>query len=255
MDFEVTAITPAYNADAYIEQTIKSVLQQTVPCKIIIVDDASKDNTKGIVTKYIKQNPQRVYCIENDRNYGVAFSRNAAVKMAETPYIAFLDADDWWSKEKIELQLKMIKETNANVCYSGRELMQESGISSGKYIQAPEKVNYQKLLRGNVISCSSVLMRKEDALQYPMVHDELHEDYIVWLSMLRDGKKFVGINQPLLKSRLGAGGKSRNKIKSAKMTYGVYRFMKIPIWKAFYYFGCYAWSGFLKYANVRKNGE
>ena len=124
-------------------------------------------------------------------------------------------------------------------------------ISTTKIVQVPETVTYHGLLKGNVIPCSSVLMRREDALQYPMTHDELHEDYIVWLSMLRDGKTFAGVNEPLLKSRLGETGKSRKKGKSARMTYGVYRYMGIPVWKAVYYFCCYAAAGCKKYAGAR----
>ncbi len=69
--------------------------------------------------------------------------------------------------------------------------------------------------------------------------------------MLRDGKTFAGVNEPLLKSRLGETGKSRKKGKSARMTYGVYRYMGIPVWKAVYYFCCYAAAGCKKYAGAR----
>lgn len=251
MKAEVTVITAAYNAASYIEKTIQSVMGQTVPCKMIIVNDGSKDDTQMIADQYRKQYPDRINIIENETNSGVAASRNAAIQKAVTEYIAFLDADDWWSLDKLEVQLDVLTKMRADACYSGRELMCANGCSTGKIIQVPEKINYKLLLRGNVISCSSVLMRRNDALSYPMVHDELHEDYIVWLQMLRDGKNFAGINKPLLKSRLGEQGKSRNKLKSAKMTYGVYRYLGIPIWKAGYYFCCYAWNGFRKYAGKR----
>lgn len=247
MSAEVTAITPAYNAETYIENAILSVLEQTVLCTMIIVDDGSKDRTYEIADYYMRQYPDRVKVIQNEKNRGVASSRNRAVQMAETPYIAFLDADDWWSSKKLELQLKKLKQTGADACYSGRELMGQDGSVTGKMIRVPEQITYKKLLKGNVIPCSSVLMGRVDALKYPMVHDELHEDYIVWLSMLRDGKKFTGIDQPLLKSRLGEQGKSRNKWKSARMTYGVYRYMGIPAWKAAYYLCCYAVEGVKKY--------
>lgn len=165
--------------------------------------------------------------------------------------MAILDADDWWQEDKTERQLKRLAETKADACYAGRELMHADGTSTTKIVQVPETVTYHGLLKGNVIPCSSVLMRREDALQYPMTHDELHEDYIVWLSMLRDGKTFAGVNEPLLKSRLGETGKSRKKGKSARMTYGVYRYMGIPVWKAVYYFCCYAAAGCKKYAGAR----
>lgn len=253
MNAEVTVIIPAYNAALYLEQTIRSVLEQTVPCQMIIVNDKSKDNTLEIAERYAKQYPDRICIIDNEQNMGVAASRNQGVAHAITDYIAFLDADDWWSSDKLEMQLKKLKANDADGCYSGRELMAATGEATGKIVHVPEQTNYKSLLRGNVIPCSSVVMKRKVALEYPMVHDELHEDYIVWLSMLRDGRRFVGIDVPLLKSRLGEGGKSRDKFKSARMTYGVYRYMGISAWKAVCYFICYALAGVRKYYGQKGN--
>lgn len=252
MSVEVTAIMPAYNAARYMDKAIESVLAQTVSCKVLIINDASTDDTLGIAQRYASRYPEQIEVIDNEQNKGVAASRNCAVAQATTEYIAFLDADDWWSTDKLELQLAQLKAAGADACYSGRELMTAAGESTGKVVHVPEQTDYRQLLKGNVIPCSSVLMKREAAREYPMEHDELHEDYIVWLSMLRDGKRFVGIDQPLLKSRLGEDGKSRNKWKSAKMTYGVYRHMGIPMWKAVYYFVCYALAGVAKYAGHGK---
>lgn len=252
MSVEVTVVIPAYNAACYVDKAIESVLTQTVSCHILVINDASSDETLSVAKHYAKEYPGQICVINNETNIGVAASRNCAVSQAKTEYIAFLDADDWWSTDKLELQLKKLRESRADVCYSGRELMTTAGKSTGKIVHVPEQTDYHRLLKGNVVPCSSVVMRREEALKYPMAHDELHEDYIVWLSMLRDGKQFVGIDQPLLKSRLGEDGKSRNKLKSAKMTYGVYRYMGIPVWKAIFYFMCYAAAGVAKYAG-RKN--
>lgn len=248
MDVEVTAVIPAYNAACYIGRAIESVLTQTLPCYIVIINDASSDGTLMIAENYEKKYPGHISVINNERNMGVAASRNCAIKKAATKYIAFLDADDWWSANKLEMQLEKLRKSGADACYSGRELMTAGGKTTGRIVHVPNQTDYKNLLKGNIIPCSSVLMKREDALVYSMEHDELHEDYIVWLSMLRDGKRFVGIDRPLLKSRLGEEGKSRNKWKSAKMTYGVYRYMGIPMWKAVYYFMCYALSGVIKYA-------
>jgi len=247
MTCEVTVITPAYNAAKYIEKAILSVLEQSVPCKMLIVNDASKDDTGVIAQKYQELYPDRIRVINKKVNGGVSAARNEAIGKADTRYVAFLDADDWWSQNKIELQLKRMQDANADVCYAGRELMTEDGECTQKIIHVPQSVDYKTLLHGNVIPCSTVMMRREDALRYPMKYDELHEDYIVWLSMLRDNKTFVGIDEPLLKSRMANGGKSRNKWKSAKMTYQVYRHIGIPTYKAIYYFMCYAINGVTKY--------
>lgn len=80
-----------------------------------------------------------------------------------------------------------------------------------------------------------------------MCHDELHEDYILWLNVLQKYGKAYGVNEPLLKSRMSKGGKSRNKLKSAKMQFGVYRYMGFGVLKSCYYFLMYAFHGVLKY--------
>lgn len=253
MRAKVTVITAAYNSASYIEKCIQSVLGQTVKCQMIIIDDASTDDTFKIAKRYQEKFPEFLEVISNEHNLGAAASRNKGIMQASTEYVAILDADDWWQENKIEKQLEYLKISKADACYSGRELMKADGETTGKAIKVPESIKYENLLKGNVIPCSSVVIRRELALQYPMKHDELHEDYIVWLSMLRAGYKFVGINEPLLKSRLGEGGKSRNKWKSAKMTYGVYRYMGIPVWKSAYYFVCYAYAGIKKYMGIRKS--
>ena len=245
--YEVTAIVPAYNAQQYVEQAILSVLGQTKKCKLILVDDASKDSTLSIAEKYREQYPEQVQIIAKTKNQGVSAARNDAVRMADTEYVAFLDADDWWSREKNELQLAVVKEQGVDACYSGRELISADGETSKKIVSVPEHVSYEELLKGNIIPCSSVLIKREIALQYPMEHDELHEDYITWLMMLKDKVSFVGIDKPLLKSRLSEDGKSRNKWKSAIMTYKVYRHIGISAPKAMWCFIHYAWNGFKKY--------
>ncbi len=248
MNIQVTAIIPAYNAEAYIEKCIQSVIDQTVSCKAIIVDDHSTDRTYEIAAHYAGRYPDQILVLQNEMNMGVAASRNRAVKCADTEYIAFLDADDWWRADKTELQLQKRKEMGADACYSGRKLMNMDGSETGIDVRVPDEIDYNGLLKGNIIPCSTVLLKREDALAYPMEHDELHEDYIVWLSMLRDKKSFVGVNESLLMSRLGEQGKSRNKLKSAMMTYKVYRLLGLPTWKAAYCFCCYAAAGVHKYA-------
>ena len=245
--YEVTAIIPAYNAEKYVEKAITSVLEQTVKCKVIVVDDASTDGTADLVEKYQIQYPEQVKIIRKTKNEGVSAARNDAVKMADTTYVAFLDADDWWSDDKTEIQLQYLKEKKADVCYSGRELISADGTVSQKIVHVPEYTDYDELLKGNVVPCSSVLLKREITLKYPMKHDELHEDYVVWLSMLRDGVLFVGVDKPFLKSRLAEGGKSRNKWKSAMMTYKVYRYMGLPVHKALWCFVNYALNGVKKY--------
>lgn len=231
----ITVIIPAYNTEKYIVQAIDSVVRQTYAGKIemIVVDDCSTDGTAKEVCRYMEllsercANNRQLVFRQNSSNSGVAESRNLGIREASGEYIAFLDADDWWDPEKLEKQMHCIKETSVILCATGRELMGADGISLGKVIGIGERVSYRQLLRTNSIPCSSVVLKTEVAREFYMCHDELHEDYIMWLKVLKKYGSAAGINEPLLKSRMSQGGKSRNKVKSAKMQYGVYRYMGI----------------------------
>lgn len=260
----ITVIIPAFNCEKYIRQAVESALKQDVETdvEILVIDDCSTDGTRLAVQELITKNEERkknlsekgrqnhareILYFSNKRNLGVAETRNKGIRKAKGKYIAFLDGDDWWDREKLKKQLALIQKEDAVLVYSGRELMQPLGGTTGKVIPVPGTVTYKSLLRTNCIPCSSVLMKTKAAREFYMCHDELHEDYILWLKVLKKYGTAYGIDEPLLKSRLSEGGKSRNKLKSAKMHYGVYQYMGIPAWKAVWLFMCYALNGVRKY--------
>lgn len=243
----ISIIIPAYQAGRYIGQAIESVQNQTCtqPWELLIIDDNSRDNTAEVVKKYASDS--RIRCVRQKSNRGVAAARNLGIRLARGDYVAFLDADDWWDADKLKLQMACIVRTKAVLCYTARELMQPDGRPTGKIIPVPEQVTYKKLLQTNVIPCGSVLMRTDVAREFGFVHDEYHEDYILWLNVLKKYKTVAGINVPALKCRLSTGGKSRNKLRSARMQYGSYRCMGHGRLQSFYYMVFYTINGFRKY--------
>lgn len=244
-DIVVSVVMPAYNCEKYIGEAIQSVLLQNVPLELIIIEDNSKDGTGKVIQSFLSD--ERVTYIHNETNLGVAKSRNVGMNLAKGKYIAFLDADDYWTVEKLEKQVAFMEEKQAVLSSTGRELMDENGNLTGKIIGIKEKVSYKELLKGNVLNTSGVMVLASVAKQYPMVEDRLHEDYIMWLSILKQYGTAYGINEPMLKYRVMKGTKSANKIKSARMTFGVYRYMGLNVFQAFYYFCFYAVKGVLKY--------
>ncbi len=246
-DVVVTVIIPAYRAETYLRQSVESALRQDVACEILIIDDASPDGTGKVADALAAEHPEEIRVIHNQTNLGVAESRNIAIRMARGSYIALLDADDWWEDGKLKKQVSLLEESGCVLCCTGRELMHPDGSSMQKIIGVPSRISYKMILKTNLISCSSVLMRTKAAREFEMTHDELHEDYILWLKTLKKYGDACGINEPLLKSRLSDGGKSRNKLKSAKMQFGVYRLMGFGFFKSCFYFIQYAVNGFLKY--------
>ena len=241
----VSVIMPVYCGEKYICQAVDSVFAQDVPLELIVVDDASSDGTSQVLEPYKKR--QDFVYVRNEQNMGAAASRNRGVQKARGIYVAYLDADDWWEEGKLKHQLRVIENTGAVMCSTGRELMNADGSSAGKVIPVKERVTYHELLKHNSINCSSVLMRREVALEFLMCYDKSHEDYITWLKVLQKYSFCAGINEPYLKCRLSEGGKSRNKLKSAKMTFQVYRYMGYGVFRSCIFFVSYALHGIRKY--------
>ncbi|MBQ4058666.1 MAG: glycosyltransferase family 2 protein [Lachnospiraceae bacterium] len=244
-DVLVSVVMPAYNCEKYIGQAIRSVLEQTVSLELIIVEDKSGDGTEAVICEFLDD--ERVIYISNDVNSGVAASRNKGIDLARGKYIAFLDSDDYWTSDKLERQVTFMEKGNKVLSSTGRELIDENGVSTGRVIGIPDVICYKDLLKGNVLNTSGVMVLASVAKKYKMVQDHLHEDYIMWLSILKEYKVAYGINEPMLKYRVMKGTKSGNKLKSAKMTFGVYRYIGLNLPVAIYYFCHYAINGVRKY--------
>lgn len=243
--FCVSVIIPAYNCEKYIGQAIESVLIQEVPLELLIINDCSKDGTEAAVRPYL-ENPVVRYFV-NEHNLGAAGSRNRGVELARGKYVAFLDADDWWTPGKLKKQLALAEKERAVLCCTARELMNPDGSSMRKVIPVRERVTYSMLLKHNSINCSSVLLLRDVAREFPMEHEDSHEDYITWLKILKKYGYACGINEPLLKYRLSQQGKSGSKLKSARMTFRVYRYMGFGPIRSVICFCCYAANGIWKY--------
>lgn len=245
-ELAVSVIMPAYNCEKYISKAIDSILIQQIPLEIIIINDCSSDGTEQIVQQYAVAHPEIRY-FKNESNLGASGSRNRAVKLAQGKYAAFLDSDDWWEPDKLKKQLALIEKTNTVLCSTARALISPDGTPMGKTIPVIEKITYQNLLKHNCINCSSVLLLREVALEFPMEHEDSHEDYITWLKILQKYGEACAVNEPLLNYRLSSSGKSGSKLKSAKMTFKVYRYMGFGFFKSLLCFCSYAIHGVLKY--------
>ncbi len=250
----VSVVIPAYNCAPTIGQAIASARAQDVPLEILVVDDCSSDGL-GAVLEHFRGDP-RVRCIKNAANLGVARSRNRGVSEARGAYVAFLDGDDWWGAGKLKKQVALLESTGLALCATARELATKDGALLGKVIAVPERITYRSLLRHNCINCSSVLVRTDVMREFPMGHEEAHEDYLAWLQILQKYRLACAVNEPLLKYRMSASGKSGAKLHSASMTYRTYRCMGFGHWKSALCFCSYAIHGVAKYGfALRKSGE
>ena len=245
MDILVSVVMPAYNCAKSIGASIESVLCQEVPLELIVVNDRSPDDLDAAMAPYLAD--ERVVYVTNEKNMGAAMSRNRAMEMARGKYIAFLDSDDIWLPGKLKKQLDILEESGSVLCCTARALMTPEGIDDGRVLPVAEVITYKDLLRHNSIACSSVVIRTEAAREFPMGHEDSHEDYIMWLQVLRKYGDARGINEPLLRYRLSNTGKSGSKLHSAKMTFMVYRYMGFSLPRSLLCFASYAINGVKKY--------
>lgn len=238
---EVSVVIPVHNQVHLLPRAIESALCQGVPLEVIVVDDASTEDVQKAAAPY------PVILLRNRENRGAARSRNRGVRAARGRYIAFLDSDDWWEEGKLARQLELIRQTGYVLCCTGRRLVTPEGEKTSHTIGVKPVIRYRDLLTHNMINCSSVLIRRDAALAYPMSHEKYHEDYLTWLRILKKYHFACGINEPLLNYRMSSSGKSGSKLASAYKTFMVYRVMGFPLWKSIACFAAYTFNGLKKY--------
>lgn len=244
----ISIITPCYNAARFISQTIESVQKQTYKnWEMIIVDDCSTDNSEQIV-KHYSENDKRIRFVKLDSNSGSpAAPRNRAIQEARGSILAFLDADDLWKPDKLEVQLNILLNNNYDIVYSNGEMVDE-GNRYIRTIKKTECVDYVRTLKHDELSCSSVMLKKSliDGFSF---EKQMMEDYIFWLQVLRKtGAKAWNVNKVLYSYRLVNNSRSRDKKKIIKRQWYVLRHIEnLNTVYALYCFVNYIWINLKKY--------
>jgi len=211
---------PAFNAEKTIAASIESVIAQTyMDWELIIIDDGSKDSTPQLILDAVERD-KRIQGITFEHNKGIAAARNTGIKKAKGEWIAFLDSDDLWTEDKLKKQLCFAETENAIISYTSTAYINEAGEKSNYILQAKPMLNYRQLLRKNIMSCSSVIIRREKMIDFPK--GDMHEDYAVWLQIVKKAGQAHGLDEPLLIYRQSSSSWSGNRVKSAKMIFNTY---------------------------------
>lgn len=220
----VSIVMPAYNSGKTIRDSVNSIFAQTYPdWELIVIDDGSIDDTSVILEEFAHSD-SRVRFLQNAKNMGVSYTRNRAVTLAKGEWIAFLDSDDLWDPWKLEKQMALAENhSDMIVCYTASAFMDDKGNQYNYVMPAVERLTYKNLLRKNLMSCSSVMIKASVMKNIRMPNDKMHEDYFVWLTVLRESKVAYGINEPLLIYRLSTNSKSSKRFKSARMLFNSYK--------------------------------
>lgn len=196
----VSVLMPAYNAEKYIGEAIESILNQTYKnFEFIIVDDCSTDNTIKVIEKYMKKD-KRIKLYKNKENSGVAITLNNGLNYCSGKYIARMDSDDISLPKRFEKQMKLLKETDADICstnlvmFSGKKIIgrriYNKDISKTIFIESP-------------IGHATVILKKELFKKYGNYVPKFNsaEDYDLWLRFYSKGCKFVLCDEFLYKYR------------------------------------------------------
>ncbi len=244
----VSVIIPVYNVEEYIDRTLKSIFTQTYKdIEIVMVDDCSTDYSAEIITKYQEEHPEIVYYLQ-EKNMGAGHARNKALELAKGRYVAFLDSDDEWMPDKIERQLKLMKEKNTPFCYTAIEMIDSNDkLIKGKR-NIKETCDYNYLLHNTVIATSSVVVDRTVLGDFRMHLRRGGQDYATWLKLLRDGTVARGINEVLVRYRVVNNSLSSNKFDSIRQVWEIQtRDEKINKISAVFNLGCFIFNALKKY--------
>lgn len=240
---------PNYHCAQFIGQAIESVLSQSYQhWQLIIVDDASKDESAQIVKSYQKQDP-RIELIELKKNLGATLARNIGIEKSKGSLLAFLDSDDLWLPNRLKKSVDFLLKNKYSFVYSSyRRCDEYLNPLLSDYI-VPKKLHFNDLLYHNPIFTSSVLIHMERIGKYYQTERALkREDHGLWFSIMKDIDCAYGILEPLCIYRIRKGSLSRNKIEMAKFQYLLYRnYLKFSFYRSLYYTFHWAVNGLRKY--------
>ena len=219
----VSIITPAFNCENTIKETYESIKNQSFySWEWIIVEDHSNDNSFTIIKDIVK-NDKRVIFFQTSKNSGAAIARNLGIRNAKGRYIAFLDADDLWEKEKLISQITFMEKNNYPFTFTNYDLLYCDGKIKKHRIKK-DVVTYNQLLKTNYIGCLTVVYDTSILGKIFMPLDcEKREDHGAWLDITRKGINAYRLDEYLSIYRVGNESVSSNKAKMIKYQYRLYR--------------------------------
>ena len=243
----VSVVMPMHNASRFVGAAIESVLAQTYQnWELLVVEDCSTDNSVEIAQKYASQNP-KIQVLFNDNPIRMPSApRNMGIRAAKGRFIAFLDSDDLWFPQKLEQQLAFFGDNRTAIVFSNYEKIDEEGNRANRIVTAPSKATYGSLLHGNVIGNLTGIYDTKKTGKV-IVKDIHHEDYVMWLHILKEGYIARNTGTTLAAYRVCSESVSSNKLKVASWQWNIYRQVeRFSFIRSAYYMVSYAYKAFAK---------
>ncbi len=206
---KIDIILPNYNSSQFIVRTIRSVLNQNYKnWKLIIVDDSSNKETKDILKKFSKKNKIKVYW--SSKNRGAGYCRNYAIKKSNSSYIAFIDSDDIWKKDKLKKQINFMKKNNCSFSYTNYETFGDKN----KKVNNPSKLSYSSFIKNTSIATSTMMIRRDKINNIKFANTKICEDYYFKCKLLKKINFALCLNKYLTKYRVRKGSLQSNNLKN-----------------------------------------
>lgn len=245
----VSIVTPIFNTELYLEDCLNSVLAQTYQnWEMILVDDCSTDSSVKIAERFSEKD-SRFKLLKNPVNKGSGITRNLGIDFAKGTYLCFLDSDDRWKPNKLELQTDFMRRNNYSFSFGSYEFIDEKNnqIKRPKIV-TEEPVDYQFLLKKTEIFTSTVMLNLDKIGKFKMLAHRRKQDYGLWLKILKSGVKAYGIKEPIAEYRLRKGSATSNKLTLiTKHIVFLQETQEFSLVKSVYYTGYWAFNGFIKY--------
>ena len=237
---KVSVIIPTHNSSRYLDECIISVLNQTYTnLEIIVIDDKSEDDTIQRVKKY---KDKRIKLIELDQHEYVSVARNRGIDESTGKYLCFLDSDDYWAVDKVEKQIKFMKENDYTFIFSDYAYLKNDEPT--RVVKCPTSITYEQALKNTTIFTSTVMfdMTKINKEDIHMPHLRRGQDTATWWQVLKKGITAYSIPEVLAYYRVGKESLSSNKLSALKRTWNLYKREDISYIKKVYCFMCYIFN-------------
>lgn len=240
----VTIITPVFNSATTINDSYNSINSQTyINWEWIVVDDNSVDSSLTILNEFSEKD-DRIEVFQNSVNSGAGISRNKAIENAKGRYIAFLDADDIWHKEKLEKQIAFMQKNDIAFSYTYYQKFDRNGDLG--IVKPPSEVTYEQLIYSNVIGCLTAIYDTNKIGKRYMPIIRKRQDMGLWLNILKDVPKAYCLQENLAKYRVDTG-MTKNKLMVLWYQWQFYRdVVGLSLFRTFYTFCVYAYKGYIK---------
>ena len=246
----LSIVTPVYNAENYILETIQMVLKQTYQnWELLLVNDASTDRSSQVIEDYLEKNPDsRIHLIQQEHNSGAAAARNRGIAEAKGRYLAYLDADDIWLPEKMEKELAFMEEKQAAFVCCSYEFGDENAKGTGRIVHVLPELTYRKALSRTIIFTTTVVFDltklTKQKIYMPLVKSE---DTASWWSILRQGYTAYGLDEVLAIYRRPKKSLSSNKFEAMKRIWNLYRRQEhLNVFQSAWYFCFWAWRATMR---------